>query len=310
MSDILVLYFFYSQNFFLGTGKFVQNYILFLNSSNGLKLITFYIDENNEIKYKIKNVNNLIVNKDKAISSMNKIKDNIISLNLSNERIELSLKERLSRFTLNNNENENDILKNFTIKELDLTINDLEKESHKGNEQFSKNNECENEKRFTKIISIKFKNKENTTKKENFYFDDNNFEIIKEYTFNNNYELVGCLSEENNLLLLNHFDNNKSNSKEYFLSIFDYNIDQFIYSFKINNNLTCPKLLKILNFNAVKDKQGFIIIDNCLDITQYFYEENYINKIFCVHIIKADENKKTQISGMISLIKKNEYLIK
>ena len=288
----------------------LDNNILFLNSSNGLKLITFNIDENNEIKYKIKNVNNLIVNKDKAISSMNKIKDNIISLNLSNERIELSLKERLSRITLGGNENENDILNNFTIKDLDLTINDLDKESHKGNGQFSKNNEGENEERFTKIISIKFKNNENTTKKENFDFGDNNLEIIKEYTFNKNYELVGCLSEENNLLLLNHFDNNKRNSKVYFLSIFDYNIDQFIYSFKINNNLTCPKLLKILNFNAIKDKQGFIIIDKCLDITQYFYEEGYINKIYCVHIIKADENKKTQISGMISLIKKNEYLIK
>ena len=285
-----------------------SNHILFLNISNDLKLVSFNMEENYEIKYKIKNVNNLIVNNDKTITSIDKIKDNIICLNLSNCRIELSFKEKLSKLNLNN-ENESDILKNFTIKdlELDSVTDNLENKPQRGNVNNSKN--YENTEKFTKLISIKFRKEEKITKKENDNFDENNFEIIKEYMFNKNYRLLGCISQESSLLLLNYFDVNKSNSKEYLLSIFDYNISQFIYAFKLdNNNLTCPKLLKLLNFNNIKDKQGFIIIDNSLDITQYFYEESYINKIYCVHTIKVIENKKTKISGMISLIKKNEYL--
>ena len=284
-----------------------NNNILFLGISNDLKLISFYMEENNEFNYKINNVNNLIVNNRKTITSIDKINDNMISLNLSNCRIELSFKERLSKLTLNN-ENDNDILKNFTIKDLDSVMDNLEKEPQKENIKNAEN--IEDKEKYTKIISIEFRKEGNITKKDEDDIPNNiNFEITKEYIFNKNYQLVGCLSEESNLLLLNYFDGNKSqNSKENLLSIFDYNISQFIYTFKLNNNLTCPKLLKLLNFNIFDDKLGFIIINNCLDITQYFYEEDYINKIYSVHTIKVEENKRTQISPMISLIKKNEYL--
>ena len=92
---------------------------------------------------------------------------------------------------------------------------------------------------------------------------------------------------------------------EYQILIFDCNIKQFIYSFKLQDKLIEPKFLIKLDFYQINDKQGFIMLDKDFNIFQYFYDAQFVNKIYYINEITSNESKNNQIKGMFNLIKKN-----
>ena len=100
---------------------------------------------------------------------------------------------------------------------------------------------------------------------------------------------------------------NKKNENEKIFSIFDYNNNQFIYTFKFNNISSSTIFLNILNFDNI-NIQGFIMMDKNLNIYQYLYDENYENKVYNIYNIDSNEDKSNQLKGLINLIKKYNYI--
>lgn len=266
----------------------VLNWTITLNELN---LITFNILENNEIKDRKKNVNDFLLDIDQTVLSIRKIGDNIICLNLT-RKDDFELICRLSgvRITLTDIEEKENSLRQYSIVETDFNVMDNLEKNPLGK---IGNNNLEI---YTKVIKI------NVGEEDIFWKKDDDMKV---YTFNKNYQLIGCLTEKKSLLLLKYIgENNNKNEKENMYYIFDYNICQFIYSFKRYNEISLPKLLQKLNFDKIIDKQGFIMIDKDLNIFQYFYDENYENKVYCIHTIKPEERKKSQLSNIIKFIKK------
>ena len=60
-----------------------------------------------------------------------------------------------------------------------------------------------------------------------------------------------------------------------------------------------------LKYDKINDKKCFIIIDKDANIYQYFYDEEFINKIYLINTIKSENYKKNQINEIFDLIKKN-----
>ena len=253
-----------------------NNKILSLNVENHLNLISFMTEDNNEIKDKKENVDGSFIDIDQTVLSLGKIKENIIYLNVTNEN-ELKFKEIKE-------ENEDEFQRTMSISEPNVNINKEEQNI----EIYSKI--------YSKIFSIQIIN--------------DKVEIMKVFTFSENYKLIGCLSEEKNLLLLKYIEINKKNKNENLnmFSIFDYNINQFIFSFKINESSFSPKLLKILNFGNDSNIQGFIMIDQDLNIAQYLYDESFEKKIYFIYNIEPNGNKNNQLKGLINLIKQYKYI--
>ena len=253
-----------------------NNKILSLNVENHLNLISFMTEDNNEIKDKKENVDGSFIDIDQTVLSLGKIKENIIYLNVTNEN-ELKFKEFKE-------ENEDEFQRTMSISEPNVNINKEEQNI----EIYSKI--------YSKIFSIQIIN--------------DKVEIMKVFTFSENYKLIGCLSEEKNLLLLKYIEINKKNKNENLnmFSIFDYNINQFIFSFKINESSFSPKLLKILNFGNDSNIQGFIMIDQDLNIAQYLYDESFEKKIYFIYNIEPNGNKNNQLKGLINLIKQYKYI--
>ena len=265
-----------------------NNNILSLNTWNDLNLISFNFGENKEMKYKINIVNSLLTNTEKTVLSINKITDNIISLNLTNKKNTFDF--RATEFMKVDDEDNDELLKNISIRDsFFINTDDLQKNQEEKTEDKSEV--------FTKILAINLNNEDIFGKKEN----------RREYIFNKNYQLIGCLSEKNPLLLLKYIEEKKDNQKNLFY-IFDYNTNQFINSFQCNNGLDSPRLLILLNFGKIVNDQGFIIMDNELNIYQYFFDEENEKTVYFINRIKTDENKNNQMSCFVSLIKRNNYI--
>ena len=274
-----------------------NNSIITLNHLNTMQIINFE-KKDRQIKEQRKELNELLFPFGLSPQSINKISQNIISINLSNfDDFDLDFMNKdlrpsiyipnISRDTSKNNEN--DFLKeNFTLK-----IN-------------NNNNKME---KYIKIIKLKNEDKNNTI---NYNKEDFGLNLEKEYTFPKNYELLGSISDEENLLLLNYIK--EEGDFEYLFCIFDFNIDQYIYSFHFHNIWTNPKLFVKLNYDFKIDLQGFVICNEDLDLTQYFYDKNYTNKFYYVNIIKAekksggnDPSKLLNVGKEIIMMTKNNY---
>ena len=261
-----------------------NNNILTLNNFNILYLINiekkYYhiIDEKKEI-------NDLLFSSDISPISLNKISQNIICFNLSNYNdLDFSLENKNYRPSfydtdlLKDNADNEDLTENFTLK-------------------INNNINPKNEK-FIKIIKLKNEDKNNSNdKKENFGLN-----IEKEYTFPKNYELLGSISDEENLLLLNYIKE-EGEFFEYLFCIFDFNIDQYICSFQFQNIWANPKIFVKMNYDFKIDKQGFVICNEDLDLIQYFYDKNYTNKIYYVNINKAVKKLGNSPSKLLNVDK-------
>ena len=263
-----------------------NNSILTLNQFNILHLINIE-KNNNQIIDEKKEVNDLLFSPDISPESFNKISKTILCFNLSNVKdFDFNLLNKDFGYSIydfdlleDNSANiDNEVLKkNFTLKNINNTNTKKEK--------------------FVKIIKLKNEDKNNTNyKKENFYLN-----IEKEYTCPKNYELLGSISEEENLLLLNYIK--EEGGYEYLFCIFDFNINQYIYSFHFHNIWTNPKLFVKMNYDLKINKQGFVICNEDLDFIQYFYDKNYVNKIYYVNIVKAEKKEKDIPSKILNVDK-------
>ena len=302
------------------------NKILLLTTSNNLYIINLYKDINNEIKTKKTNVYNLLVESNKSPTSIRKITKNIICLDLIHiNDFELDSKQKITRTTFLNEKikrkknavDDDDITNSYTLNDDDLAEEDDDNNNNEkctveedNNYYYSKTNQFKKNEKYIKLFSLNFNNDKNKQKiiKDK---DGNCLDIkkTKEYIFPNNYEILGILSEEKNLLLL-HYIKEDSNNFAY-LFIFDLNIFQFINIFKFHDVWTNPKYFVNINSN-----QEFIIFDEDLNMTQYLYDENYTNKIYYINIIKKDKNLKSNpdiILGLKDIIimisKHNNYYI-
>ena len=267
-----------------------NNYILSLNILNEINLISFYFGENNEIKYKKKNVNSILSENGKSVLSISKITDNIISLYLNNELEEFFRRTTVTEAAKDDDEGDDDFIRNLTLRD-SIPIKD-DKQKYPTEEK-----EEENSEEFTKILTINYGKEDIFGTKEE----------MKEYKFNKNYKVIGCLSEKKPFLLLQYTEEKKDNKKNLFY-IFDYNITQFINSFQYKKELDSPRLLKLLNFDKLVNNQGFIMMDKELNIYQYFFEEENENKVYIIKNKKQYKDKENQISCIVSLIKKKNYL--
>ena len=151
-------------------------------------------------------------------------------------------------------------------------------------------NQIDEKEKYIKIFYLSFNDKIKNN-------ENNPITIEREYIFNNNYELLGELNDK--LLLLNY---NKKDNSECEFYIFDFSICQFIYSFKLHNIWYCPKLFIKINSDKLIDIKRFVICDENLNLFQYFYDNNYMNKIYYINNSIQIENKtKSKPSKFISL---------
>ena len=275
-----------------------NNNILSLTASNNLILINLNKNENNEIKNDIKNINHLLIGFDQIIKSINKITEKIICLNLTNCDMELSFRESCERFSLyEENENEDNLVKMYTLEE-DFN-NNKEKRVSPGDKENMINNKKKNEVNFIKIFTFNVNNKQLNARNED---EDNlDLDIQKEYIFPKKYHLLSCISEEKQLLLLNYIDEANNIIKENNFYIFDYNICQMIYSFKSHSKWLNIKYFVKWNYDKIFDKQGYFIIDENLNIIQYFFDENYSHFFYYINGVKIEENTKNQLSKLLDL---------
>ena len=286
------------------------NSILILNNTYELKLIYINKEKNNEIKSEIKDVTELFTSQNKVPLSLNKISENKISLYLSTcNEFKFSIRESQNRITLADDESFQD--KQDTKNDIDVTNYSRNGTSITTRDSYLRetiNNYNENE----KIIKLFYLSEDNTEK------DNNNklLTIKKHFMFQNNYELLGSISDEDNLLLLFNSLKDKNNIFEYELYIFDFNICQFINCFKINNILSSPKLFVRMNNDAFNNINFFFICDEDLNLYQYFYDKNYINKICYINNEKTTKkgiNKPTKLINLykeiILLNNNNDYYL-
>ena len=276
-----------------------NNSILSLNEPNNLKLISFIKSGNkDEIKNEDKDINLSLIEQGQTVISLRKISKNIICLYISNYSELDSL-----RFTIIDNKkinqeykNEEDYLNRYTINEFNMNLEKCKDENTVGKEDNFNFKEIEkNEEIFTKIFTI---NINNSTEQ------DDNINIIKEYSFSKNHHLIGLLSEEKNYLLLNYIEESNS-SYENLFCIFDFNNLQYIKTFKFISKWFRPKILSIWNYDKISEKKGFIIIDEDINIIQYFYDEQYVNKIYSINALKMNEKSKKIFKNIINLGKKS-----
>ena len=288
----------------------IDNKILMLDNFNNIKLINLQKEDNKIIKYETKNITSSLIPQDKFPTSLYKISDNIISLNLSsNNNFRLSIvettnfeiplennsvnKKRANRF-YSVDEDENNYLRTETLVELKDFMEP---------ELINKNDIND------KYIKILYLNENNPAKN-----DINILNIKKEFMFDKNFILLGCLSEEDNLFLLNNTKEN-DNKIENIHYIFDLNICQFIHAFKFHCSFREPILFAKINCKDLLDKSVFILCDGYLNFIQIFFDKDYINKIYYISS-ETKQRSDINISKIINLDQKiiclcnnNEYYL-
>ena len=274
-------------NHIYSTIEINYNTILTLNHLNTLQLIK--IEKNDDqIREERKDANDIFFNIDISPKSINKISQNILCLNLSNcSDFDFNMMDKDSRPSMLD-------FKNLDEDSISYDINDdIPKGNYSSNNE-KKNNEYE---KFTKIIKLGDNDKTNSnTNQENY-----GLIIEKEYIFTKNYEILGSISDEDNLFLINYIK--EEGDYEYLLCIFDFNINQYIFSFKFHNIWTNPKIFVKMKYDIKIDKQGFVISNEDLDFIQYFYDKNYSNKIYYVNIVKAEKKSGNLPSKLLNVDK-------
>ena len=281
------------------------NNIIIFDSYNMIKTINFNKKKNNEVITDLNEITNFLIQEYKLPVDIRKVNDNIISLTLVNYNW------IMPRITENKNEMtlmDDSILERPTLKWNEFcSLKDAEcfndyKLEESTRETISKINENDIE-FYVKIIYLdnceEF-NEENTTK------DEFNAKIKKEFMFDKNYSLLGCISDEDNLLLLNYLDDNSNQKMDNILYIFDFNICQFVNAFRYHSESIQPLLFAQLNNNYLNDKKEFIICDKDLSVIQYCYEKEYRNKIYYINSSIAEDNnsdkRAIKILGLDNLI--------
>ena len=264
-----------------------NNSILTLNNLNILQLINIQKKDCHIIDEK-KEINDLLFFSDKSPISLNKISLNIICFNLSNcKDFDFTLENKDSRLPFYDN---NFLGDNFN--------NNVDKEDLRENFTLKINNNINPKNKYIKIIKLKNEDKNNS----NYNLENFGLDIEKEYTFPKNYELLGSISDEENLLLLNYIKE-EGEFFEYLLCIFDFNIDQYICSFQFQNIWTNPKIFVKMKYDFKIDKQAFVACNEDLDFIQYFYDKKYTNKIYYVNIIRAEKKIGNSPSKLLNVDK-------
>ena len=254
-------------------------------------------NNNNEIKKEIKDITEQIIESGQSPLNLNMLTENIISLNITKESNLPLLIFDEERFTL---KDESDQQKKPDIKRKDVIKFNSSKNSiisrinkqgpNTGAQSFR--NDIEN---FNKIIYL------NLDKIKDIY--NNNF-IQKEFSFEKGFEVLGSLSKEENLLLINYINNTSSFTSK--LYIFDFNICQFTYSFIFHALFTLPKIYLKINFKYSLEKIQFILCDDELNLFQYYYSKDYSNKIYYQKRITPE--KKVQ-SGILKILNLESQLM-
>ena len=271
-------------NYIYFSSELDYNSILSLDNYNNIKIIYLNKDKGNIIETEIKNITKELINSEEA-KSFEKLSKNIFSFKLSsfNDLANL-VGNNNDRFTLNEevkeNKNTNILKKTDAIKisefnnkslNLDLLINRRNSISDHNFSDTTINNE---DVKFTKIFNFEVNDSENNKK-------NNYLKIKNEFIFKKDYEVIGCLSNKDNLLFINYNDKNKCFEGRIY--IFNFNIYQFINCYNFHNVLNLPKLFIKISNNYFEDKNGFIICDNDLNLFQYFYDKNYTQKIYYIN---------------------------
>ena len=287
------------HNNILSSIELDYNNILFSNESNVLNIVSLNIEENNEITYGIKEITDLLIPFDKNLNSISKLSDNIISLDLS-DSIDFSSLLRKTRNEVTISEEPKNA-KNALKKGGYINIDNIDYDVSVGRETLGKHNENV---KYSKVLYIDTNNN-----KTNYITPDNDNDkniiiqkIKKEFLFDKCYSLLGCISAQENLLLINYLGDNNNSQNELF--IFDFNICQFIYMFKFHHKWTTPKLSAKINYRNSIDKVEFIICDDDLNLTQYYYDKNYENKIYYNYTSKADKKDNQKADKLICLYKR------
>ena len=279
------------------------NNILMLTNFDLLKLIVLNTGEDKEITIELKDITNLIIHSGELPTSLNKITENIVSLTISsfNNNNNFVVVEGDNYIDNNNNKKSNqklnrhftlEIPENFDSRTSKMCgLIDLGVEANKNNES-------------NKYIKILYLNKDNYKLKEGENSlsnkNCNNLSIKKEFTFDKNFTLLGCISEADNLLLLNYSEPN-NHTLENIIYIFDFNICQFIDAFIFHCVFTLPILLSKINYENLYDKNGFILCDKDLNYVQFFYDKNYINRIYYIKSSKLKEKGEQNADKIVAL---------
>ena len=274
-------------NHIYSTIEINYNSILTLNHLNTLEIIKIekkddqIIDERN-------GANDILFNPDLSPKSINKISQNILCLNLSNcSDFDLNMMDKDSRPTLND----------FKFGDTDSISEDLNEDTSRAMNNLYNEKKNDDYEKFTKIIKLGNEDKNNpNTNKESY-----GLIIEKEYTFTKNYELLGSISDEDNLFLLNYIK--EEGDYENLVCIFDFNINQYVYSFKFHNIWENPKMFVKMKYDIKIGKQGFVISNENLEFIQYFYDKNYDNKIYYVNIVKAEKKSGKLPSKLLNVNK-------
>ena len=240
--------------------------LLYFNDFDDLEYVTFKKDlyiSDNETSQK--KIKNLFFNEEEY-------NDKILSINkISNNIINICFLEKEPNLELSKRGS------NFTITNT-LTFND--------SIDLNKNT-------YSKIFKI-------SQKDEN---GESNIIIEKSYKIPKNYELLGCLSEEDNLLLMSYKIN--LNNFEPLICLFNFGSYQFIKTFKFHNSFYCPKLFSKIHTISTLEKDGFIICDENLNLIQYFYDKDSKDMIYYVKEISTDKkmnNKPIQLINLFNTI--------
>ena len=280
-----------------------------------LKIVNLKKGENNEITKEIKDITGLLIPFDKNLISISKISDNIISLNLS-ESFDFSslLRETRNEVTISDVPTKNEVIISGVPTRNEVTS--ISESSKRKNNQLKRslalniskmdyideNAEKSNEiVKYSKVLYIDRSNNNNDDANQENKDDKKIYiqKIKKEFLFNKNYSLLGCISNEENLLLLNYYEEKNNSQNE--LLIFDFNICQFIYSFKFHDKWATPKICTISNYeNSIE----FTVCDDDLNLIQYFYDKNYENKIYYINISKAEAKTNQKADKLIYLYKR------
>jgi len=128
---------------------------------------------------------------------------------------------------------------------------------------------------------------------------ESNIIIEKSYKIPKNYELLGCLSEEDNLLLMSY--QISLNNFEPLICIFNFGKCQFIKTYKFHNSCYCPKLFSKIHATPNLEKYGFIICDENLNLIQYFYDKESKDMIYYVKEINTDKKMYNKPIKLINL---------
>jgi hypothetical protein len=240
--------------------------LLYFNDFDDLEYVIFKKDlyiSDNETSQK--KINNLFFNEEEY-------NDKILSINkISNNIINICFLEKEPNLELSKRGS------NFTITNT-LTLND--------SIDLNKNT-------YSKIFKI-------SQKDEN---GESNIIIEKSYKIPKNYELLGCLSEEDNLLLMSYKIN--LNNFEPLICLFNFGSYQFIKTFKFHNSCYCPKLFSKIHTISTLEKDGFIICDENLNLIRYFYDKDSKDMIYYVKEISTDKkmnNKPIQLINLFNTI--------